>query len=366
MFFMWDNDFLFRRLGATTLDNGGPASMFARLIQHEAFKRRLADRAQKHFFNDGMLTPARVQADFTELTDRIARTVIPECARWSQEGSGGAYTPESLQRYVDWIKFDHGNVRTNTVIRQMRAAGIFPSLDAPTLSRHGGAIGPTEPLSMTVPKGTIWYTLDGADPRAAGGEVNTAHAFQYSDTINLSQSTWLKARTRSGRTWSALNEAVFAVGPLVENLRITEIMYNPQAPNAEFVELQNMGQDAINLNLVRFKDGIRFTFPAIDLAPQAYVLVVRDAPAFEAQYGPSLPVAGQYEGALSNKGEHIRLVDAIDQVIHDFEYDDKWYRSTDGDGFSLVLTGPVSSDPTQWGHQSLWSPSLAPNGSPGE
>jgi hypothetical protein len=93
--------------------------------------------------------------------------------------------------------------------------------------------------------------------------------------------------------------------------------------------------------------------------------VVRDVAAFEATYGPALPVAGQYEGALSNKGEHIRLVDAVDQVIHDFEYDDKWYKSTDGDGYSLVLTWPASYDPTQWGDQTLWSPSVALNGSPG-
>lgn len=377
-FFMWDNDFLFRRMTASTIDNGGPASMFSRLIQHEEFKMRLADRAQKHFFNDGMLTPARVQADFTELTERIARTIIPECARWLQEGSqesGITYTPDTLQQSVDWIKFDHGDVRTDIVVQQMRAAGIFPSIDAPTFSQHGGEIAPTEPLLMTAPAGVIYYTIDGADPRLPGGTdprrgpggvVNTSHAFEYTGAIKLTASTCLKARALSGHTWSALNEAVFAVGPVNENLRITEIMYNPQDPNAEFIELQNVGQNSINLNLVRFADGIRFTFPSIDLAPQAYVLVVRDVGAFAAQYGPALPVAGQYEGALSNKGEPIRLVDAVDQVIHDFAYDDKWYKLTDGDGHSLVLTWPASSDPTQWGDQNLWSPSLTPNGSPGE
>ena len=133
----------------------------------------------------------------------------------------------------------------------------------------------------------------------------------------------------------------------------------------DFIELQNTGPDPININMVRFTDGISFTFPAIDLAPKAYVLVVRDLAAFEAKYGSDRPVAGQYEGALSNKGERLVLVNAADQVIHDFEYDDKWFKPTDGTGFSLVVTWPAESDPAQWGDQNLWRPSRAKGGSPG-
>ena len=78
-FFMWDNDFLNRRGGnsstgstANTTDNGGPGNLISALIQHEEFKIRLADRAQKHFFNGGMLTPERVKADFTKLAQGIS------------------------------------------------------------------------------------------------------------------------------------------------------------------------------------------------------------------------------------------------------------------------------------------------------
>jgi len=365
-FFMWDNDFLMRVVSNNAVNNGGPGNMLNSLARHEEFKIRFADRAHKYFFNDGMLTPARVEADFTELTHRIARTIIPECARWSQAGSGGTYTPDSLQPYVDWIKFDYANSKIDIVIQQMRAAGIYPSIDAPAFSQHGGAISPTETISMTAPAGVIYYTIDGADPRLPGGVVNRSHAIAYTGAIHLTASTCLKARAVSGTMWSALNEAVFAVGPVKENLRITEIMYNPQDPNTEFIELKNIGQDAINLNGVRFSDGISFTFPAIDLAPESHILVVEDAAVFETQYGSALPVAGQYEGALSNKGESIRLLDALDLIIHDFAYDDRWYKSTDGDGYSLVLVWAASSDPTQWGDQTLWRPSLALNGSPGE
>ena len=44
-------------------------------------------------------------------------------------------------------------------------------LEPPTFSREGGTIQPGEELSITAPVGTIYYTLDGSDPRAHGGAV---------------------------------------------------------------------------------------------------------------------------------------------------------------------------------------------------
>jgi hypothetical protein len=39
---------------------------------------------------------------------------------------------------------------------------------------------------------------------------------------------------------------------------------------------------------------------------------------------------GQYAGSLSDGGERIELVDALDTVIHSFSYRDDWYDITDG------------------------------------
>jgi len=84
--------------------------------------------------------------------------------------------------------------------------------------------------------------------------------------MTLGKSTRIKARAKSGSTWSALSDAVFAVGSVAENIRITEIMYHPPAmgdpedPNKEFIELKNIGPDPVNLNLVAFTNGIDFTF----------------------------------------------------------------------------------------------------------
>ena len=97
----------------------------------------------------------------------------------------------------------------------------------------------------------------------------------------------------------ALNEAVFAVGPVAESLRVSEMMYhpadtgNPNDPNTEYIELTNIASQTINLNLVRFTDGIDYTFPSFELPPGGYCLVVKDLAAFQAKYGSKLPVVGR-------------------------------------------------------------------------
>ena len=201
-------------------------------------------------------------------------------------------------------------------------------------------------------------------------EVLTPSAIRYTGPIQLAESTRIKARLLNGTTWSALNEVTFAVGPVAENLRITEIMYNPQDkgdpddPNREFIELKNIGTGALNLNLVRFTNGVDFTFPSLELAAGQYILVVKDIEAFAARYGDELNIAGEYSGSLNNAGERIAMEDAIGQTILNFSYSDGWYDITDGMDFSLTVEDPTAADSNQWDGKSLWRPSANPGGSP--
>jgi len=194
---------------------------------------------------------------------------------------------------------------------------------------------------------------------------------QYTAPITLTESTHIKARVLSGNTWSALNEATYAVGPVAENLRITEIMYHPKSPtepndpNEEFIELTNIGAETINLNLVKFTNGIDFTFPSLELAPGEYVVVVQDRDAFEARYGTEVNIAGQYTGRLANAGERIGLEDAVGQTILDFSYKDGWYDGTDSQGYSLIIINPQNPDPDSWDDKDSWRASASIGGSPG-
>ena len=201
--------------------------------------------------------------------------------------------------------------------------------------------------------------------------VVSAGASRYTGPIPLSGSTQVKAAALSGATWSALNEVTFAVGPVAENLRISEMMYHPAEtghpddPNTEYIELTNIGTEPINLNLVAFTNGVDFTFDSLELAPGQYTLVVRNIAAFEVMYGAGLPIAGQYDGRLSNAGERVTLQDAAGQVIHNFRFRDGWYDLTDGAGFSLTVQDPGTIEVNGLNEEAAWRPSANPGGSPG-
>ena len=213
---------------------------------------------------------------------------------------------------------------------------------------------------------SVELAVEEADDSATPSQVYT-----YAGPVPLTESVRIIARSLTAGRWSASNDAVFAVGPVAESVRISEIMYHPADtgdpgdPNTEYIELMNVGAAAVNLGLVHFSDGIEFTFPSFRLLPAAYCLAVKDLAAFEARYGPGLPVAGQYTGSLSNAGERIELRDAAGRTIHSFTYRDDWYDSTDGDGFSLTLVDPLTVDPNALSDKAVWRLSTNAGGSPG-
>jgi len=229
------------------------------------------------------------------------------------------------------------------------AAREFVSID---ISEHigkllaGNNILAVQGLNYTKNSPDFLISVELTAAQMGQGDVSPG-ATQYTGPITIDKSMVVKARVLDG-AWSPLHEATYAVGPVAESLRITEIMHHPQEtgdledPNKEFIELRNIGPSAINLNLVRFTKGIDFTFPNINLSSGGYVVVIAKRSAFEARYpGFGGVIAGEYTGRLDNAGERIRLEDAIGRTIHDFEYKDGWRSITDGEGFSLTMINPT-------------------------
>lgn len=152
------------------------------------------------------------------------------------------------------------------------------------------------------------------------------------------------------------------VQAIVEDLRITELMYNPPDSNDilydndeyEFIELRNIGSSTLELEGVRFTNGIDFTFPAYSLAAGDYVVIVKNLTAFQARYGTGIPVAGVYDLNLSNSGEEIVLQAPapFEAAVLRFDYEESWYPATDGAGYSLVIMDP-------WAHRDTWSESAS-------
>jgi hypothetical protein len=253
------------------------------------------------------------------------------------------------------------------------AAAEFENIEIVNVAevlRPGDNVLALQGLNVAVTSPDLLISAELAAAESAGLDA-PERVKSYTAPVPLDESTQIKARALVGGRWSALNEAVFAVGPVADSLRISEIMYHPQEtgnpndPNTEYIELMNIGGAAINLALVRFADGIDFTFPSYMLPPAGCCLVVKDPAAFEAKYGPGLPLAGQYTGTLNNAGERLVLQDAAGRMIHDFTYHDDWYSSTDGGGFSLTVSDPYAADPNPLGNKAAWRPSTDAGGSPG-
>ncbi|MBN2455412.1 MAG: lamin tail domain-containing protein, partial [Sedimentisphaerales bacterium] len=203
-------------------------------------------------------------------------------------------------------------------------------------------------------------------------------AIQYTGPITLNQSTELKARTKDGSNWSALNRTTCAIGPVKENLRITELMYHPLDPNkdnpdielAEYIELKNISGTALNIGLAKFTEGVQFTFPQGTIIPEdGYLILAKDPTIFTNTYG-QLPLGvellSSYLGYLDNSGERIKLEDPIGQTILDFEYKDSWRTITDGDGFSLTIINPANADVNSWSKKDSWRSSARIYGSAGD
>ena len=279
-------------------------------------------------------------------TEVYRSALVPTPLEWSSGTFEGSWSDEA-QSLVDY-----------------NISAFISTLNAGSnnvLAIHALNSGPTSSdflISVQLQAG-----VSGGGLNASGAVSPSAH--QYTDLIDLNKSEYINARVKDGVNWGALNKAYYSVGPVAGSLRITEIMYHPADPNHEFIEVKNIGTDDINLAWVKFTDGIDFTFPDMSLSAGQYAVVVRNRAMFEALYGTSMTIAGQFTGALDNSGEEIVLKDASGVEILDFDYNDGWYPITDGAGFSLNIINASDGDLSSWDDEESWQASSAVNGSPG-
>lgn len=146
---------------------------------------------------------------------------------------------------------------------------------------------------------------------------------------------------------------------LTDAVVINEIMYHhrpqflPYVENKEeWIELYNRSSAPVVLDGWSFTGGTSFIFPAgTTLAPGAYLCVSNDAAAFAAAH-PGIPVVGNLDGGLSNRGDRIILRDALGNPVDEVFYRDKepWPLYTDGLGSSLELIHPDADNalPESW------------------
>jgi hypothetical protein len=381
-------------------DIESPGELFHNLIVNEEFRLAFADRVQALLYNDGALTEVAAQAAYVARLNEIDRAIVGESARW-----GDNRFPDDPYNRQDWLDVNVNNttgdmkavvpdffpVRTNSVLGHFDAAGWIPTLDAPFFNQYGGQVAAGFDLEITKPGGspggaTIYYTLDGSDPRLAGGAVSSS-AIAYGGAIDLTESTQVKARiffnnSGTANDWSPLVDKTFFVEEqAVYPLRIVELMYNPPGPDdTEYIELLNTGDQTINLagvQLAEFSTG-GYTFTDGTLAAGERIVVVANQAAFAAAYPGVTNVApGQFSGSLANEGEPVALLGPLEELVQRFTYGDSnvagWPDTPDGDGPSLIYIGPFDADAADpndaagdpYDDSANWAASYAIGGSPG-
>jgi hypothetical protein len=373
-FFSWDAEWTFsgNSTDVTGVNTGNtPAYLYAQLRANAEFRQLFGDHVQRHFFNGGLLTPQPAEARWMKRATQIDQAIIGESARW-----GDYRTEPPMTRNGHWLpeqnrlRTQYFPQRTQIMINQFRAIGLYPAISAPAYNQNGGSVPSGFSLQMTNPNatGSILFTTDGTDPRLPGGNI-AATAQNYALPIILNNHTVVRARVKDGATWSAVMDATFYTQQDFTPLVISEIMYNPPgSANAtsdeyEFLEFKNTGSNALDLSGLTFTSGIAYSFPGgTTLGPGQFYVLARNAARFTERY-PGVTIGGIFTGKLDNGGEKLELSHVLGTVVLAVTYDTKapWPIAPSGNGFSLV---PLDTH-ADLGNPANWRGSSAIYGSPG-
>lgn len=322
-------------------------------------------------------------------------------------GENQPYSARALTAIENWafVSSSLGDPRswlvegTNVIAVQVLNADIASSSDCfldvrLSAQRAAGATSGTSTTTETVAS-SLYRKTPGKYEINAAWDSGETPAFNSNITIPATAVTpghvyrvRCRMKDNTGR-WSHWSSPVeFTAGEplaasMLENLRITELMYNPPAwpgdtfesNEYEFVELKNIGIASLNLTGVLFDKGITFNFAGnnvLALGPGQFVLVVKNQAAFLSRYGPALAglIAGEYQGKLANDGETVSLVDRTNGTIVEFQYGDGrgWPKTADGAGHSLVPLDSALAGESQGSlnYACNWRASTYLGGSPGQ
>lgn len=331
---------------------------WGRLFDDPDFMQLYRDRWYE--FRQGPLSNTNIRNVIDSMANEIQEAQPRDSAKWGRISASGWRT--EINNLKTWL-----TTRAGWMDSQFRAS--------PSFSPSPGLITPGFVFTLRGGTGSIYYTLDGSDPRAPGG-ATSANATRYTQAVSLDETARVVARSRvSSADWSPPVSGTFYTE--LPGIVISEVMFHPDGPpagseftdeNFEYIELLNIGNEPVSLAGMRLKGGVDFTFPSLGnptLRPGEYVLVVNNVEAFASRYNLDLVfVAGEFTGRLENAGEELIFEGPLGEPIHQFTYRDSWYPETDGGGLSLVIRDPLG-DPRQWGLQAGWDESTVLGGSPG-
>lgn len=211
----WDFD---RALGSTDYRDADPRNWNTGPFFHAPWWRRLftdpdfwqlwVDRWQE--LRRAQFSQSHLFGLIDQLTGQLREAQPREASRWGLAPRGGTYQSE-----IDWMK-SWLTDRLDFIDQQL--------VQPPHLSQAGGRVASGSRLVLTGPdNATIYYTLDGSDPRLSQGAVSS-NALTYSGPIVLQNDVRVITRARNpaqrqfggppvSTPWSGPVRADFVVTP---------------------------------------------------------------------------------------------------------------------------------------------------------
>ncbi|MBN2315820.1 MAG: lamin tail domain-containing protein, partial [Sedimentisphaerales bacterium] len=191
-----------------------PAWLHLRLTAHPEYLMQFADRVNRYFWNGGILTAGPNIERWMSRADEIDLAIIAESARWGDAKRNPPRTKDDWEDQNNYMVNTYFPGRTQIVLNQMRSVNMFPELALVSFNQHGGDVEPGFQLLMSQSNGTpgtIYFTLDGTDPRQWGGEINPDASIFEDATTNVtlvSQGSIWRYKddgSNQGTAWRYLN-----------------------------------------------------------------------------------------------------------------------------------------------------------------
>lgn len=342
---------------------------YYRMKNNIDFKMRFADRIYKHCFNNGILTNDRVTAIWDSSCNVISKAMICEIARWGDERG-------ALYDYNHWkneCQDVHNDLigRADLYITQVKNVGMYPNVDPP-LFKNGNRIIATPTynspegslltiMSSESASGTIYFTVDGSDPRlwdlTGNISANAIEVNGHEMSIPIINTTVVKARIKEGNIWSPLHE-LRIIPVKTSDVVVNEINYNssPGFDTEDWLEIYNNSGSDISLAGWKIKDSNDdhiFEFgQQTMLEKDSFLVVCYDTSAFKALFENVDNYVGNLGFKLGSDGDIVRIFDNNNLLIDIVQYavNTPWPAAAYGTGATLELLNPDydNTQPENW------------------
>ena len=265
-FYVWDAEISMNQLNhdRTGVDDANSsAELYDRLRVNADFRQLFKDRALLHLQNGGVLTPEASIERYQALGDQVKSALVAESARWGDVHPNVPLTVDNQwQNEFDSVINSYLPQRTNVFINQLQAANLASNLTAPEFATAPGFVpaGTSVALINNQSGSTLYYTLDGTDPRNAGGAVSGS-ALSSSSPVTINAPTTVSMRVLSGGEWSGIVSGTFEIESSVVTRGIAyggaTAAYGPNAIDTNKVAYQFLpGTSTSRANFTSYTRGL--------------------------------------------------------------------------------------------------------------